>query len=498
MSIASHADDSALIIQEELDPELLSSLMSNYSSGVDALLEIIDNSVDEILPGKKLQVEIRINPKQIALIERGGRGMDQRRLNDFFRWGRSEKAGREGKLGRYGQGGKAAMGYLGRSFNLIAKGAGQEYAYQIVEEDWHDRTTGVKTWRPREVAVSSPCDEGYVELCISNLNGRRLTPQTLCDRLGRIYRELILQGKCEITVNGDPVSPLDLPLYDKYPKRPINGFLGHEWRVSGWFGRLKADTAKGRLKGGIRCTVHGRLIREAEFFNHPGPEYKQTLNQLIGVIEVPFVPLNMNKSDFDRDSDEWRALESFMHGQLAGIVSELRGAHEQEKVTERDRRRVREAQEMFEATVQRLDYRELLEEKFNTGSGQRLGNGRSHGRDVSTASRKPRSDIGGRHAPATPPPPDAFGRRKRKGRLPWEPKVLGERTRALIQEDSHGAVLCINTRYPLYKLTKGDAWYVLETGALEIAKHDRPDGLSPDEYLDEVNEILAEAFAKRT
>jgi Histidine kinase-, DNA gyrase B-, and HSP90-like ATPase len=490
-------DDDIPVIQEELNPELITSLMSNYSSGTDALLEIIDNSVDEIIQGKKLRIDIRISSnKEIVLIERGGRGMDAVRLRHFFRWGKSDKAGREGKLGRYGQGGKAAMGYLGRSFNLIAKSAGEVQGRQIVELDWDDRSTGAKTWIPKTVPVSAPVDEGYVELHISNLNNRRLSQQTLRDRLGNIYRELIDQGKCEITVNSEAVVAMELPLYEKYPVQRVNTSLGRDLRLSGWFGRLRADTARhGRLKGGIRCTVHGRLIKDAEFFGHPGPEYRQSLNQLIGVIEVPFVKLNMNKSDFDRDSDEWRTLDRFMNKQLAPIVNELKGTREQEKITDRDRKRVREAQELFEAAAQRLEMRELLEEKYNTGAGQRRKDEPSRATGVNTLSRKTRSDVGRPHLPATSPPADATGKRSRKGRMLWEPKQLGERTRAYIQPNEKHAVLYINTQYPLYKLTKGDTWYVIETGALEVAKYERSIELSPDEYLLEVNDILAEVFA---
>src|SRR5439155_14508131 len=299
---------------------LLQSLFRNYSSGTEAIQELIDNSVDENLQGRRLNIDVNVSGKAIEIVDRGGKGMGADRLNRFFRWGASEKAGHEGKLGRYGQGGKAAMGYLGRSFTLTAKAAGDPEAYELVETDWHDRRAGVKTWTPKLVPSPVPVEEGYVAIRIANLLARRINKDTLRERLGDVYRELLREGKCGIAVNGQGVLPLDLPLYDAYPMQKFDATIAARMRVRGWFGRLKADMAKHGRRGGIRCTVNGRLIKDGEFFGHPGPTFKQSLNQLIGVIEIPFVPLNMNKTEFDRDSREWLAVEQYMHVALEDII----------------------------------------------------------------------------------------------------------------------------------------------------------------------------------
>lgn len=485
------------VIQEQIDPQLIESLFRNYKSGTEALLELIDNSVDETIRGSKLTIEVKATGKEISVVERGGPGMDFAGLQRFFRWGRSEKAGQQAKLGRYGQGGKAAMGYLGRSFTLIAKAAGSDDAYELVEPNWDDRSTGIKTWVPRRLTIQCPRGEGYVEIRITNRNNPKIKGDVLREKLGNVYRELLRDGRCEIIVDGTAATPLDLPLYDKNPVQQIDVALWRGQRVSGWFGRLKADTAKhGRLKGGIRCTVNGRLIQDGEFFGHPTPQFKQSLNQLIGVVEVPSppVPLNMNKTDFDRDSKEWEQLSSLMHQRLEAIVRELKGAHEQEKVSESDRKRVFQAEALFQAAVQRLDVRDLVEAKFNTRVGQQP---REQQRDgTGSSGRKPRSDIGGTHSAYSSPPENAVGNRKRKGPMKWEPKILAENTRALIAVEAGESVLFINTKFPLYKLTKGDLWYLVETGALELAKYEHNADLTPDGYLEQVNEILAEAFAE--
>ncbi len=491
------AMDTPNVIKEEIDPQLIESLFTNYTSASEALLEIIDNSIDEKLQGRKVQIEIELRPNSIRVTDRGGLGMDLRGLEQFFRWGRSHKSGRGGKMGRYGQGGKAAIGFLGRSFVLVAKAASDSCAHKISDDSWDVRSTGTKTWVVDRVKVPVPDEEGYVQLSISHLRGRRIHKDALKAKLGDTYRELILKGFCQVTVNGEPVPLLELPLYEKYPKQQVDAPLTVGGRVRGWFGRLKADVSKqGRLKGGIRCTVNGRLIRAEEFFGHPTPQSKQSLNQLIGVIEIPSVPLNMNKTDFNRDSEAWEEVRQLMFRRLEPLVRELRGAHEHEKVSETDRKQVRAAWDLFQSAITRLEWRYKLSERFNTASGQRPGGSTTQASNGKSRPRATRSDLGGKHRPASPAPDDAEGRRKRLGHIPWEPRSIpNDRTRSMMATDSGSPVVCINTRYRLYKETKGALWYIVETGVLESAKYERDEQLTPDKYLDEVNEILSEAFS---
>lgn len=65
-------------------------------------------------------------------------------------------------------------------------------------------------------------------------------------------------------------------------------------------------------------------------------------------------------------------------------------------------------------------------------------------------------------------------------RSDWE-EVDGQRT------------LLINTRFPLYRESKGDVWYVVETGVFELTRRIRAGELTVDEYYDEVNRILQQA-----
>ncbi|MBI4470912.1 MAG: ATP-binding protein, partial [Acidobacteria bacterium] len=94
------------------------------------LLELADNAVDDRFAGEPLVVEIGQRRGVFTIVNTGGRGMGVSELEEFLDWGRSTK---QGKLGRYGQGGKAALGYLGRSWEIRCKPRGEYGAYRIVE-----------------------------------------------------------------------------------------------------------------------------------------------------------------------------------------------------------------------------------------------------------------------------------------------------------------------------------------------------------------------------
>jgi hypothetical protein len=521
-----------LHVEERISPRILTNLMQNFRNAAEAVFEIVDNSVDAAdLEGRRLRVEIEWTPERIVVTDRGGRGMSLDGLRRFFRWGESEKAGAEGALGRFGQGGKAAMGYLGRAFTITCKAAGEPHGYRIADRDYRDRAAGTKRYRAERVALGDvPLDQGYVQIRLTSLNRRRIDAKALGARIADVYGELIKAGKCAIVLNGQELEPLHLPLDG--PPTTVEVALPGGRRVVGWFGRLEADVAKkGRLRGGLRLCVHGRLICDGEFFGHRGPWFKQSLNQLIGVLEMAPVHVNMNKTDFDRDSDAWAHVQARVHEALGPLVRELSGARELERVSRSDWRRVRQAQRMVERALVQLDLDELLPiEERGRRPGRpvrprldeaerdeqarytveldratiplplraelplpaelRLPADRPLG-DAPVAEERPASGEAGPAAAGRPRTP-AAGRARRQ-RVLWEPRLLTEDRRSDWEEVDGQSILLINTRFPLYREARGDVWYVVETGVFELTRRIRAGELTVDEYYDEVNRILQQA-----
>ena len=93
--------------------------------------------------------------------------------------------------------------------------------------------------------------------------------------------------------------------------------------VRGWWGLLPDPPSPAAPEGGVRLYHLGRLVGAPEWFGHPTPAAHPALNRLVGELELPHVPVTMNKADVDRGSEVWAAVEARMHAVLAPIVRRL-------------------------------------------------------------------------------------------------------------------------------------------------------------------------------
>src|SRR5262249_47036356 len=77
-------------VRERLAPEITASLFANYRSSADAILELVDNSVDSRLPEQPLRVDLVVRPAYVQIVTVGGQGMGPRELEaHYLRWGAS-------------------------------------------------------------------------------------------------------------------------------------------------------------------------------------------------------------------------------------------------------------------------------------------------------------------------------------------------------------------------------------------------------------------------
>jgi hypothetical protein len=175
-------------------------------------------------------------------------------------------------------------------------------------------------------------------------------------------------------------------------------------------------------------------------------------------------------------------------------------------VTRADLLRVQRAQKLFEAALVRMEYGDLLDAALPKP------------REVAPAPvRAP--DPGGAHldvplpphflgvVPLAPEPvkpapvgresPSAAAAKMRRARVRWVPRVLPEHQRSDWEVVDGVPTIVINPRFPFYRESKGDVWYVFETGVLELTRRLRGDELTVSEYYTEVNQILQNASEVR-
>ncbi|HVL53490.1 MAG TPA: hypothetical protein VM344_04465, partial [Vitreimonas sp.] len=233
------------------------------------------------------------------------------------------------------------------------------------------------------------------------------------------------------------------------------------------------------------------LIGAPEWFGHTGPALHPGLNRLVGEVELPHVPVTMNKSDVDRDSPEWLAVSERLHRLLDPIVRRLA----REGATSVDPGALRTADQVRRILARAL---RLLEsgKLFESDAGTAGGDGPGGQLTLAAAQRDPEPpdpDAGADEKALRPdvlprPPRDDGGRGAGRGVAEVVVRALDPRLRsALVVEDGVRRVV-INSRYPLFEVRRGDLWYQLETALREVCVT-IPEATVP-EFERKVNELM--------
>lgn len=341
-----------VIIKEKLTRKILRSVMAQFSSLSEALLELVDNAFDEFdgfHGGKHLYIDIYITKYSVRVENLGGKGMGQNELSDWLNWGEVYKTD---AIGEYGQGGKAAMGYIGSSWVVQSKRYDQPWLWEIKDNNWDDVTSSEKVYKaiPHKDEIRKHDGLGYCRFEIRKLKKRRQDIKRIKMELSNIYREYLNQGKVSITVNNEPISPLKLPLYEGFKIEPVKEKAPQGFNIKGWIGRLKRDVrvhGGPKITGGMRLLRKGRLICDGEYFGHPDFRYKASLGTLIGEVELSKVPVLPKKTGFDIDSFEWEAVRDIMYHVLKPHVEALLKQKEEETISREERKRVSQVRAMM-------------------------------------------------------------------------------------------------------------------------------------------------------
>jgi Histidine kinase-, DNA gyrase B-, and HSP90-like ATPase len=463
-------------VRERIDPAITASLFANYRSSADAVMELVDNSIDSRLKGKPLEVFLQVHTSYVAIETRGGEGMGPAELErNYLRWGASSKRGRK-LLGQYGQGGKAAIGHLGSGFTVEASRPGDVNAWRFADPDYRDRSK-LKTYELKSVAKRVPTEDGYVRIRIDGVD-KRLDPRRLGVRLGDTYRPLILRAELKISINGARVEPPSITFEEE--RRISVHAAGATLR--GWYGIAESEGRGVDYVPRLRCYKLGRLITNGEFFGHPNAVQVSGMARLVGEIDLSPVPLTMNKSDFERDGAEWVAVEKRMHALLAPIAKRLA----QDALAPPPASALKTAEQVRRLLSQVLKLAER-EEVFPGLAAARAHAGeppRVKGHDTVRS-----ESIRG---PARLPG-DGEPKRRGFGQVIVRPLDPSIRSQTVIEHEVTTVV--INSRHPLFLKRAGDIWYQLETAAREVFKS--MEGASPSDYERRVNEVILLAFQLR-
>ena len=472
-----------ITVRERIAPEITASLFANYRSSADAVMELVDNAIDSRLPKSQLNVEIAVHPQSLVITATGGEGMGTREIErNYLRWGGSPKRGRQ-LLGQYGQGGKAAIGHLGKRFTVEASRPDDEIAWRFTDEDYRDRSR-LKTYELTEISKRTPVEVGYVRIRIDGID-KRVDVRRLSQRLAETYRPLLERQDLRLTLDRLEVRPSPLPVAE----RRLFAINSGGARLRGWVGLSDPRHPSGGWVPGIRCYRLGRLIVDGEFFGHPGPATLPAMVRLMGEVDVPNVTLTMNKTDFDRDSQAWVAVEARMHKLLASWVRRL--ARDLEVPPPSSAIKVAE------------QVRRLLSQALRLSDRQDLFVGLAPARPSSKPRNQAELPLQAQppdtadHEPRTPSPssPDTPLEARKRGFGIIAIRQLDPRVRSMTVLEDGVRTVVINSRYPLFLERRGDVWYQLETAAREICK--AAEAGSVAEYEKRVNDIVLTSLQLR-
>jgi len=452
---------------------------------VDAILELVDNAVDSREPGQQLGIDLAVRPGMVVLVTTGGTGMGPREIeHQYLRWGGSRKRAGD-SIGRYGQGGKAAIGHLGGRFEVLAGLAGDPVAHGFADEAYRDRSR-LRTYELREHPKPVAVDLGYVRIEIGGVD-RKIDVRRLRARLGETYRPLLERGDVVLRLDRAPVAASAWTLAERHE---ISVRAGGRV-IHGWWGLLPDPLPLSPPEAGVRLYHLGRLVGSPEWFGHPGPAHHPALNRLVGEIELPYVPVTMNKADVDRGSGAWAAVEARLHTLLAPAIRRL--TRDTEIAPSANALRTADQVRRILARALRiLESGRLFESEIGGGEGP------GGQLTLDTPVRSPR--------PGGPDDPDAVDEAEHDAPAPRMPRgggsgpggrtgvgevvirSLDPRLRsAMVVEDGVRRVV-INSRYPLYEVRKGDLWYQLETALREVCVT-IPEATVP-EFERKVNELM--------
>jgi hypothetical protein len=282
-------------------------------SVAEAVSELVDNSIDARVGKRKLRVNVRYDvPRKSIEVEDDGSGMSRDSLAKALVLGLSAKTG--DKIGRYGLGMKTACTSLGPRFTVASARAEDFYeavaSYDeesfIESGEWKLPIRRQKKTRKNGTLISIESERVYHGLS-----------QSLMRNLGWTFRHFIADGLLELRVNGETVEPPQHQV-DTESILPLSGRVaGRE--VRGWVGLLLVSSQRGWY--GFDVIRHRRVIRRHEkiaFQAHP-----QTA-RVVGELHLDGFETNNLKTDFIRETDEWRELEIWLSKSIEPVLAASR------------------------------------------------------------------------------------------------------------------------------------------------------------------------------
>ncbi len=305
------------------DTSLLPKLGYAGYSPAQAIAELVDNSIDEIIEDRDLNVAVRIDGESISVAD-NAKGMSEKEVILAMTLAHSEK---KGKLGEFGLGLKTACLSLGEVFTVRTKrfGGNNEYSVTFDEAEWKCASNG---WTLQLQETEAPGENHYTVVKITRL--KKFYPNLhnyIRTDLQKRFAPFINDGKVKITVNGK-LCRTEVQELIENSRKDFSLQLPSGAVIRGWYGLLKQGSNKGLY--GFTTFRRGRMITAYDKIaigEHP------TISRIIGEIHLDHVPVTTAKREFEKSSPEYREAEQALKEEFREIIKQARQKASEEKVT---------------------------------------------------------------------------------------------------------------------------------------------------------------------
>lgn len=281
-----------------------------YGESIELVRELVNNAYD----ADATEVRVYVSPEAIV-VEDNGSGMNEKGLAQFFTVGSKEKVvhpvspkfGRK-RIGQFGIGKFAVLSAADQFFVESRRG---KWFYQVIfdREEWEKSGS----WElPIRKEPAGPFHTEGTKVTLTKLK-KRFLPQEV---------EKYLRGsvplkakKFNVFLNSKRISKKEIagrhfPVNFKTMYGLIEGEI------------VIAINPKDIEEPGVECRVKQALIKRELFDFEKTHAYG--LNRISGEINTDFLPILANRSDFIRDSDEFRIFWQLMSNFLGNVLDELK------------------------------------------------------------------------------------------------------------------------------------------------------------------------------
>lgn len=336
------------IIDITPDKSILPKLSRTGYSFVQAISELVDNSIDARLEGEPLEIRIDLGREGIQILD-NGRGMSRREAAGCLRLAHSEK---QGQLGEFGLGLKTAALSLGSRFKIYtsSKGSEESYILDFDEDRWSEPSAAWNNFPLKILEKKTPASHGTT-VKVERLKVKTLGRTTsLRETLATRFAPFIQSGEVSIEVNGKRCKVIESKLTDE-GKTPFS-FVAGGVEVDGWYGLLREGSQRGLY--GFNTFRRGRLITA---FTKIGFDEHPTMARIVGDIHMDSVPVTHNKREWIQESAEYRAIEAKLRTELTDLVRRARAKASEEFVGKSVREKTQRWMDKISEAVKAPDVR---------------------------------------------------------------------------------------------------------------------------------------------